>query len=80
MEVTKDSGSPLRALLYARVSTEEQAKQGYGLDAQQRMVRERATQRGYAVIPDGAVDVFCDDESGGNLQRPAWQRLERLAE
>ena len=68
-----------RALLYARVSTGQQAER-YGLDAQRRMLRERATQQGYAVVPDGDTAVFADDESGGSLQRPAWQRLEARVE
>lgn len=27
-----------------------------------------------------SADVFADDESGGTLDRPAWRRVERLAE
>ena len=68
-----------RAILYARVSSEKQAER-YGLDAQRQMLRDRAVQRGYEVVSDGGEDIFADDESGGSLNRPAWQRLERLAE
>ena len=76
------NGSPggQRVLLYARVSTDRQADHGYGLDAQQRMLGERAAQRGYAVVRDGEAEVFSDDESGGTLNRPAWRRVEQAAE
>lgn len=60
------------AFLYGRVSTDRQAWQAkrYGLDAQRRMLRERAAQRGYDPVPDGESDVFADDQSGGSLNRP----------
>jgi len=79
MGATNGSTGVTRAILYARVSTDRQAER-YGLDAQQRMLRERAVQRGYEVVRDGDTDVFSDDESAKDLNRPAWRRLERAAE
>jgi site-specific DNA recombinase len=75
--VSGTNGSPggQRALLYARVSTDRQAER-YGLDAQTRMLRERAAQRGYVAVRDGEAEVFADDGfSGGDLDRPAMRRL-----
>lgn len=74
-----ETGPGTRAILYARVSTDRQAER-YGLDAQQRMLLERARARGYAIVPDGPAEVFCDDESGGTLNRPAWRRAEQAVE
>lgn len=69
-----DSPQP-RALLYARVSTDQQAEK-YGLDAQIVGLRNRAAERGYTMVPDGARDAFTDDGySGGDLNRPALERL-----
>ncbi len=52
----------------------------YGLDAQRRMLREGAAEKGYAVAADGDADVFADDESDVPLDRTAWRRVDRLAE
>lgn len=71
------NGSPgaQRAALYVRVSSEAQAEK-YGLDAQLTAVRRRAAERGYAVVRDGERDAFADDGySGGDLRRPAMDRL-----
>jgi DNA invertase Pin-like site-specific DNA recombinase len=57
-------GSPV--LGYARVSTEDQAANGYGLDAQETAIRERCGASGWALI-----DVLRDEgESGRSLDRP----------
>jgi site-specific DNA recombinase len=74
-----DDRPGVRAALYARVSTAGQAER-YGLDAQRRMLRDWAAQREYTAIADAGADVFADDESGGTLDRPAWRRVERLAQ
>jgi DNA invertase Pin-like site-specific DNA recombinase len=58
-------------LLYARVSTEEQADKGYSLDTQEKLCREFAERNGYRV-----VGVFRDEgKSGTTLDRPALQDL-----
>ena len=69
----------MRAILYARVSTDRQAER-YGLEVQRQMLRKRAAERGYDVVGDGSEDIFVDDESGGTLDRPGWRRVEEVAE
>ena len=60
-----------RAALYARVSTEEQAREGFSIDAQLNILSAWAVLRGYQ-IADRYVD---DGYSAKNLNRPAVQRL-----
>jgi len=57
--------------IYTRVSTDDQAKEGYSLAAQEQLCRERADQDGNVVS-----DLYCDDGySGATLERPQLQRL-----
>ena len=66
----------MKAALYTRVSTEEQANK-YGLASQLSELRVHATKRGYA-IPEGGE--FVDDGySGADLERPALDRLRQAA-
>ena len=60
----------IRAALYARVSTEEQA-QRYSIGAQLERLREYARQRGYSVVAEYVDDGW----SGAFLDRPALTRL-----
>lgn len=66
---------PMKAALYIRVSTEEQAKEGYSIEAQR--------ERGLKFIESQSwdlYDVFVDDGySAKNIDRPEIQRLMRLA-
>ncbi len=58
--------------LYARVSSEQQARQAT-VDSQIAALRERAEGEGHAVLPD---DVYVDEgSSGSTLLRPALERL-----
>jgi site-specific DNA recombinase len=67
----------MRAGLYSRVSTDEQARKGYGLAAQLHELRALATQHGYTVAEH---HVFKDDGySGATLDRPALERLREAA-
>ncbi|WHY34216.1 recombinase family protein [Cytobacillus firmus] len=60
----------LRAAIYIRVSTEEQA-QNFSLKAQEEVVKEYAERKGYELY-----DVYCDDGySGKDFNRPEIQRL-----
>lgn len=60
----------MRAVLYARVSTEDQAER-YGLASQITELRELAKRKGYEIIAE-----FSDDGvSGATLDRPALTRL-----
>ncbi len=59
------------SIIYCRVSTEEQAEQGYSLDAQEKYCRQFAHQNGYRVAA-----VYRDEgKSGTTLDRPALQEL-----
>jgi len=59
------------ALIYCRVSTEEQAKEGYSLDAQEKFCAKFAENDDYRI-----VEVFRDEgKSATNLDRPALQDL-----
>lgn len=67
----------MRAAGYIRVSTEEQAAHGHGLESQERAIRAFAESQGYelaAVVADPAV-------SGATLpaQRPGYSQLLELA-
>ena len=65
-----------RAILYARVSTEEQAKSGYSIPEQLRELRTYAAREGYRVIEE-AVD---DGHGGADPHRPGLRRAMELAE
>ena len=60
----------MRAVAYARVSTDEQARSGLGLDAQRRAVEAEATRRGWDV--EWVVD---EGYSARTLRRPGLQAL-----
>jgi site-specific DNA recombinase len=61
----------MRTAIYLRVSTDEQAEEGFSLDAQERMCRMAAEIRGWTV-----VELYRDDGySGRSDDRPALQRL-----
>lgn len=66
------AAAPQRAVVgYIRVSTEEQAQDGYGLAAQEARVRAYAAALGLAL-----TEIVVDDGySGGKLDRPGLQAL-----
>ena len=60
-----------RAVIYTRVSTDEQAEKGYSLAFQEETLRRECQRLGIEVS-----EHFCDDGySAKNFQRPAFQRL-----
>ena len=60
-----------KALIYCRVSTEEQAEQGYSLDAQEKLCKAFALNNGYSV-----AGIYRDEgKSGTSLDRPALKNL-----
>ena len=63
-----------RAILYARVSTEEQARSGYSLSQQLEALREHARQEGYSVVEE----VLDRGQSGATLERPGMDRVRDL--
>ncbi|MDD5221345.1 MAG: recombinase family protein [Candidatus Pacebacteria bacterium] len=65
-----------KAIIYVRVSTEEQAKHGLSLDAQERVCQKLAEQNGYK-----SVEIIKDEgESAGSINRPGLKRMLRLCE
>ena len=65
---------PKRAILYARVSTEEQARSGYSLAQQIEALREHAAREGYEVLEE----VLDPGQSGASLERPGMDRVRDL--
>jgi site-specific DNA recombinase len=65
---------PRRAVLYARVSTDEQARSGYSLAQQIEALREYASREGYEVLEE----VSDPGQSGASLERPGMDRVRDL--
>ena len=66
------SATAPKAVIYCRVSTPGQQKDGHGLESQETRCRQFAHQRGYDVAA-----VFPDTMSGGGdfVKRRAWSRF-----
>ncbi|MDR2866457.1 MAG: recombinase family protein [Methanomassiliicoccaceae archaeon] len=61
----------MRAALYVRVSTEDQAREGFSLDAQMKKLELYCKARGWTV-----ADMFIDDGySGRDIKRPEYSRM-----
>lgn len=61
----------MRVAIYVRVSTEDQAREGFSLDAQEKRLRAYCAVRGWEV-----VDVYRDEgQSGRDIDRPAYRRM-----
>lgn len=61
----------MKAVIYIRVSTEEQAKHGYSLESQEKQCRDFAQQMGYTV-----AEVFADEGlSAKDLNRPQVRNM-----
>ena len=65
---------PQQAILYARVSTDEQARSGYSLAQQLEALREYAAREGYEVLEE----VSDPGQSGAMLARPGLDRVRDL--
>src|SRR5918994_763509 len=65
---------PKRAILYARVSTDEQARSGYSLAQQIEALRDYVAREGYEVLEE----VSDPGQSGASLERPGMDRLRDL--
>ena len=60
-----------KAIIYSRVSTEDQAKEGYSLDAQEKFCGRFAKENGYQI-----TEIYRDEgKSATTLNRPALQNL-----
>jgi site-specific DNA recombinase len=62
---------PKRAILYARVSTDEQARSGYSLAQQLEALRSYCKHEGYEVLEE----VKDAGQSGANLERPGMDHV-----
>ena len=73
-----DGRGPGRSILYARVSTDEQAKKGYSLPGRLRqLLREHAGEKAYEVVMEAVNDGY----EGDSLWRPGIDRVRwRVAE
>lgn len=61
----------MRAAIYVRVSTEEQAAEGYSIDAQKELLQDYCLVEGWDI-----AGIYEDDGySGRNIKRPAYQRM-----
>lgn len=68
---TVKNSMPTEAVIYTRVSSRRQLTEGHGNDAQERICRDYAAERGYKIIK-----VFQEPGiSGATLDRPAMQEL-----
>jgi site-specific DNA recombinase len=65
---------PKRAILYTRVSTDEQARSGYSLAQQLEALRKYATREGYEVLEE----IRDPGQSGASLERPGMDRVRDL--
>ena len=65
---------PKRAVLYARVSTDEQARSGYSLAQQLEVLGEYAAREDYEVLEE----VADPGQSGASLERPGMDRVRDL--
>lgn len=61
-----------RAVMYARVSTAEQEKEGFSIPAQQKLMREYASQNGIGIAAD-----FVDVETAKRSGRPGFEEMLR---
>jgi site-specific DNA recombinase len=65
---------PKKAILYDRVSTDEQAMSGYSLAQQLEALREYAAKEGYEVLEK----VSDPGQSGATLERPGMDHIRDL--
>ena len=63
-----------RAILYARVSTDEQARSGYSLAQQLEALRDHSAREGYEVLEE----IQDPGQSGASLERPGMDRVRDL--
>jgi site-specific DNA recombinase len=74
MPNTNGHGPTNRAILYARVSTDEQARSGYSLAQQLEALREYAVCEGYEVLEE----ITDPGQSGASLERPGMDQVRDL--
>lgn len=62
---------PVRVAIYTRVSTEDQAKEGFSLDAQLEKLRSYCKARDWSI----GGEYIDDGHSGRTIKRPAYSRM-----
>jgi site-specific DNA recombinase len=67
---------PKRAILYARVSTDEQACSGYSLAQQMEALRDYAVRQECEILEE----VSDPGQTGANLERPGMDRVRDLVQ
>ena len=60
----------MKVAIYIRVSTEEQAREGYSMEVQREYLLDHAKRLGWEVYK-----IYSDDESGYVLDRPALNEM-----
>src|SRR5919107_94525 len=65
---------PRRVILYARVSTDEQARSGYSLSQQLEALREYAAREGYEILEE----ITDPGRTGATLDRPGLDRMRNV--
>src|SRR5512143_1448382 len=65
----------MKAVIYARVSSREQEREGYSIPAQRKLLAEYARSRGFQVVRE-----FIDVESAKNPGRKEFGNMLRLLE
>lgn len=73
----RQAAGAVRAALYLRVSTEDQAREGYGLEAQAAATRAYVAAQGWETAEPPYIDAGV---SGAKAERPALDQLLRDAE
>ena len=63
--------SHMKVAIYARVSTEDQAKEGYSLSNQLEKLRSYCVARGWEIVGEYVDDGY----SGRDIKRPAYQKM-----
>src|ERR687892_553229 len=71
---TTNGHGPKRAILYARVSTDEQARSGYSLAQQIEALRAYTAREGFEVLEE----ITDPGQSGSSLERPGMDRVRDL--
>jgi site-specific DNA recombinase len=71
---TSNGHGPQQAILYCRVATDEQVRNGYSLAQQLEGLREYAAREGYEVLEE----VSDPGQSGASLERPGMDRMRDL--
>ena len=72
--ISRNGHGPKRAILYSRVSTDEQARSGYSLAQQIEALRAYTAREGYEVLEE----VQDPGQSGASLERPGMDRVRDL--